>query len=78
MAKKKTPKKKLRNLDVMTRDEGSIVLFTPMTDVAKDWISEHIPDDAQWFGRSLVVEHRFSENIAIGMRNDGLQIELVV
>jgi hypothetical protein len=73
-----TKKKKLKNLDVVVRDEGTIVLFTPLTKLAKDWISEHIPADAQWFGRSLVVEHRFSENIAIGMSGDGLIIEVTV
>lgn len=61
--------------DVVVNDQGTIVLFTPMTDTAKQWISEHIPDDAQWFGRSLVVEHRYADDIAVGMESDGLVVE---
>jgi hypothetical protein len=25
---------------------------------AKEWIDEHVQEDAQWFGHALVVEHR--------------------
>ena len=58
--------------DVLVRNEGSLFLFHPLSDAAKDWIKEHIPDDAQWFGKALVVETRYVGNIVEGMRADGL------
>jgi hypothetical protein len=61
--------------DVSVRNEGSIFLFQPHTEAAKDWIAEHIPEDAQYFGTALVVEHRYAGDIAEGMKGDGLTLE---
>lgn len=61
--------------DVFVRNEGSIFLLTPMTDAAREWIGEHIPEDAQYMGRSLVVEHRYVEDIVAGMQVDGLIVK---
>lgn len=70
---------KVRNLnrqpDVYVRNEGSIFLFTPLTDKAREWLAEYAPDDAQYMGRSLVVEHRFAQDIAAGMIKDGLIVK---
>jgi hypothetical protein len=33
---------RLEEADFILRDEGSIVLLTPHTDAARDWVNEHI------------------------------------
>lgn len=61
--------------DFEVRNEGTIFLFTPLTQAAKDWIAENIPDDATYFGPALVVEHRYAADIAQGMLAAGLTSE---
>jgi squalene cyclase len=39
---------------------------------AKEWIDEHVQNDAQWFGYALIVEHRYAWGLAQGMKDDGL------
>jgi hypothetical protein len=62
-----------RQPDVLVRDEGTIFLFSPLTTRAREWIAEHV--DAQWFGDSLVVEHRYARALAAGMQQDDLILE---
>ena len=59
--------------DVLVRNEGSTVfLFCPLTSVGQEWIDEHVASDALWFGRALVVEHRYAWPLAVGMQDAGL------
>jgi hypothetical protein len=51
---------------------STIYLLTPITPDAEAWIEEHLPDDAQHFGPSIVVEHRYIDDIVAGMQADGL------
>lgn len=60
--------------DLTAADHGSIWLLTPLTPAGEDWIDEHIPKDAQTFGGSIVVEHRYIADIIAGARNDGLEV----
>jgi hypothetical protein len=62
-------------VDFTVRGGGSVYLLHPNTEAAKEWLAANIPDDAQYLGRSLAVEHRFIEAIAYGIENDGLSIE---
>lgn len=55
---------------------GSIFLLTPLTEAAKDWVNLHIPDDAQWFWPSVVIEHRYVDDILDGLTEDGLAVGL--
>lgn len=57
--------------DFVLINQGTISTLTPVTEGARDWIDEHIPDDAQWFGRSLVIEWRYVEDIYNGILGDG-------
>jgi len=59
--------------DFAVRGEGTIWLFTPQSAAAFDFLSEHIQEDAQYFGPSLVVEHRFVYELLIGLREHGLK-----
>lgn len=44
-------------------DHDSIVLITPVGREAVDWIERTAPEDAQWWGRSLVVEPRYVQDV---------------
>jgi hypothetical protein len=45
------------------------------TPAAHRWVSEHVQDDAQFFGDALVVEHRCARDLAAGIVNDGLTVQ---
>ena len=59
--------------DFVVRDEGTIWLFTPLTPAAFEFLSEYIQNDAQYFGDSLAVEHRYVYDLLIGLREHGLK-----
>ena len=63
----------VRRFDFVVRDEGTIWLFTPLTPSALQFLSEHIQDDAQYFGDSLIVEHRYVEDLLLGLSEHGLE-----
>jgi len=62
-----------RVFDFSVRDEGTTWLFTPLTPAALQFLSEHIQEDAQYFGDSLAVEHRYVYDLLIGLREHGLR-----
>jgi hypothetical protein len=61
--------------DVLVHNEGTVFLFNPLTLRAKEWIDENCEPKAQWFGSTLVVEHRFSWALAQGMKDEGLVLQ---
>lgn len=64
-------------VDVETRNEGSIFVFSPPTPDAHNWFAQHVGDEAQWFGGSLMVEWRYAPAIAEGLIGDGLVVKAV-
>jgi hypothetical protein len=58
--------------DVLVNNVGTLYTFCPLTLRAKEWIDEHVQDDAQWFGHALIVEHRYAWGLAQGMKDGGL------
>jgi hypothetical protein len=66
------PKRKSVTPDVLIHNEGTVFLFNPLTSRAKEWIDENVQEDAQWFGTTLVVEHRYAWGLAVGMKEEGL------
>jgi hypothetical protein len=58
--------------DIEIRFEGTICLFEPHTRRGKTWIQSHVAPDAQCWGQSLVVEHRYAKEIAKAMKSAGL------
>lgn len=60
--------------DLEVHDQGSIVLLTPTTDTGREWLTNAVDDEAQWFGPSLAVERRYVEDIVTGAVNDGLEV----
>jgi hypothetical protein len=63
--------------DVVVRNEGTVVMFTPLTREAKIFIKLKVDAEPyQFMGESLVVEHRFAESLIVGMQDDGLDVEI--
>jgi hypothetical protein len=61
--------------DVRLSFHGSIVLLSPETEAARDWIEAHIDTEtAQFWAGALAVEPRYLDPIVEGMREDGLCI----
>jgi len=54
--------------------DGSVSLVTPETPAAHEWLSEHVPADAPWFGDALAVEPRFLDALIDGIEGDGLAV----
>lgn len=52
---------------------GSVWLLQPHSDAGREWIAEHIPDDAMTFGAGFAVE-RYVDDIANGAMADGLTV----
>lgn len=67
--------KKTQKPDAEVQNEGSIFLLRPLSENAKQWVNEHLPEDRQTFGNAVVVEHRYIEDIVAGMQADGLTVE---
>lgn len=60
--------------DFAVRNEGSIQLLVPNTDAAREWVSQHISEDAQRFCGGIVVESRYIDDIVQGIQGDGLTV----
>jgi anti-sigma regulatory factor (Ser/Thr protein kinase) len=65
-------------LDIIYQDHGSIILMIPETDAARDWVADHLPDDAQRFGAGICIEPRYFGDIAYGAQEDGLTSNVTV
>jgi len=52
------------------RNEGSIVLFEPLTSTAQGWWSDNVDPEAQTFGNAYAVEHRYAADIIEGIKNE--------
>lgn len=60
--------------DFLVQNEGSIFLLHPLSESARDWIEEYLPEDRMTFGGAIVVEHRYIADIVRGAQLDGLVI----
>jgi len=61
--------------DFTVTNHGSIRILQALTEAAEDWVDEHIPSDAQTWGRNgIVVEPRYIGNIIDGIEGDGLTV----
>lgn len=58
--------------DFSYRNEGSLVLLRPRTELAEDWLDDHIDGEALYFANALVIEPRYFFDILSGLTEDGL------
>jgi hypothetical protein len=56
--------------DFKIENEGSIILFEPLTDAARSWWKSNVDPDAMtiYSGRAYVVEHRYAGDIIEGIK----------
>jgi hypothetical protein len=62
----------MNSADISIENYGSIILFRMNTTAAFAWVIENVQQEAQFFGDALAVEHRYAQNLVVGMRADGL------
>ena len=63
------------NIDVQVENEGSIFMFHVLTDAAREWVNENVGLESwQWLGNAFTVEHRYAQDLAEGMQDDGLTV----
>lgn len=77
--------RKTRVIDFEVENHGSIWLFRPLTDAAREWTDEHVPrhharggDTAvQTWAGAVVVEHRYIGAIVQGAADAGLRVRVL-
>jgi hypothetical protein len=55
---------------------GSIALLRANDPGSLYWLSETAPEDAQWYGEALVVEHRYVYGVADVLAQHGWTVQL--
>ena len=67
----KTPR--TRKTDFIVVNHGSICILTAISEDARTWVDEHLPEDAQtWGPNGTVIEPRYLGPILEGIEADGL------
>lgn len=61
--------------DVSVYDAGSIVIVTPLTEAATEWVDENVSEERMSYGAGFVVEHRYAGDLLQGMAEAGLVLE---
>jgi hypothetical protein len=71
-----TQSTKALQADVLVEGGGSVYIFRPLSDVAREWIDTHIGEDNgyQPYYPSVVVEHRYIADLVQGAIADGLVV----
>lgn len=64
--------------DFQLSNQGTISLLIPQTDSAHQWAELNIGQDngCQLLWPTIVVEHRYIDNIIEGIQSDGLVVEV--
>ena len=63
--------------DVAIAPEGTLSLFYLLSPAAEEWVEFNVCGDRRFFAGALVVEHRFADDLARGMSNDGLRVGVI-
>lgn len=61
--------------DIRIENHGTLLLFQPLGAAVEAFLHEVAGDDAQWFGRALVVEPRYAQNLVEALQDDGYTVE---
>ena len=60
--------------DFKIKDEGTVVIFTPLTLAAEAFLERCDAERWQFMGVSLVVDHRPAQNLIEIIRSEGLEV----
>jgi hypothetical protein len=68
----------VRKRDVLVKRQRTIVLFTPVTDDAREWFAANVVSELwQWRGPTLAADLRPACDLLDGIRRRGLRIQVV-
>ena len=62
-------------LSLSLTNHGSIWLAHPHNDWARRELASRVSDEAQWFGRALVIEPRYVQDFVDAVTADGWYVE---
>ncbi len=66
----------IRKPDFAISDQGTVVLFKPLSASAKAWIDNNVAYESwQMFGSALAVDHRYAQGLYDGIINDGMTVQ---
>jgi hypothetical protein len=54
--------------------DGSMARLMPLSEAAEDWIVENIPEDAQWRGSAVFLDHLSLHDVVQRLADAGLSI----
>jgi hypothetical protein len=60
--------------DFKVHNEGSVIVFTPLTEAAEAFLERCDTESWQWMGPSLVVDHRPAVALVEAMQEEGLEV----
>ena len=62
--------------DVIISDQGSLVMFRPVTAESQAFFDEHVESESwRWMGGALAVEHRYAPALWQGLVDEGFSVE---
>jgi hypothetical protein len=64
-----------RLADVQVRRKGTLAGFEPLSQAARTWISEHLPDNGPQFGHVTYIEIRCADQVIDDMIRGGLIVQ---
>ena len=56
-------------------DHGSVVILTPVTDDAKEYASDMLPEDTQRWAGGYVIEPRYADDVIGLLLRDGFEVK---
>ncbi len=62
------------NADFEVMGGGTVYLVAPLNQDAKNFLESVAPDEAQFLGNNLAVEHRYISGFVEQLRNDGWSV----
>ena len=60
--------------DLRVYGAGSVYLVYPVSEAGKKWLEETAPEDAQFLGDAMAVEHRYIAGVVEAAREAGLEM----
>jgi hypothetical protein len=61
--------------DFRIEDQGTIVLVTPLTEGAREWVDANVQLEGwQWLGGSFAVDHRMAQALIDGIEDEGFAV----
>ncbi len=55
-------------------DHGSVVILTPVTQDAKDYAADMLPEDTQRWGSGYAIAHNYADDVVGLLLRDGFEV----